>query len=72
MARQLRARMMALAEDPDLLPGTHSWLTATSNFSSRGSSALFWPPWVPGLQMVNSSTCGQTIHKHKQNVTLKQ
>lgn len=46
MARQLRARMMALAEDPDLLPGTHSWLTAASNFSSRGSSALFWPPWA--------------------------
>ena len=56
MAQQL-GLIAALAEDLSSLPSAHArWLTASSNSSSKGSSALFWPPSVPALVCVYPHT----------------
>ena len=35
--------------------------TTINNYSSRGFSALFWPPWAPGEHVVHVETCRQTL-----------
>ena len=45
MARQLGA-LTVLLEDLGWIPGTSQKLTTVCNSSSRGSDALFWPPWA--------------------------
>lgn len=46
--QQLRV-LTAPAEDPRLVPSTHThwWPRRVYNSSSRGSDAFCWPPWVP-------------------------
>lgn len=41
------------------------WLTTVYNGSSRGSSALFWPPGVPDLHVICRHTCRQDRHPFK-------
>lgn len=47
------------------------WLTTTSNSSSRGFNALFWPPKIPGMNMVGIHTYRQKTHIHKFYLTQK-
>lgn len=37
-------------------------------FNFRGSIVFFWPPWVPGMYMVNIHACRQNIHMHKNKI----
>lgn len=46
--------LAALIKDQGPLPTC--WLTTNCNLSSRGSSALFWPPRVPGTHVVPRHT----------------
>lgn len=32
--------------------------------NSKGSSALFWPEWAPGVHVVHIHTCGQKDHSY--------
>lgn len=38
-------------------PAPIQWLTTIENSSSRGSNALWWPLWAPGIQKVNIHAC---------------
>lgn len=39
--------LVALAEDPSLIPSPHNkWLITVYNSSSRRSNVPFWPPWA--------------------------
>lgn len=38
------------------------WFTTISNSSYRGSSALFWAPWVPTTHVVHIHTCKQNTY----------
>ena len=53
--------MAVLPADLGSIPRTHSagWLTILFNSNSKGSHALFWPPWAPGTHMVYRKTCRQ-------------
>ena len=64
MAQWLGA-LAALIEDPGYFPTPTRQPTAFSNSSSRGSDALFWPLWVPGMLMVHRQTCKQSTHMCK-------
>jgi hypothetical protein len=42
------------------------WLLTTSyNSSSRGSNALFRPPWAPGTYLLLRHTCKENTHTYK-------
>jgi hypothetical protein len=59
MAQELRA-LAALAEDPDLVPGT---LIAAYTLSFNRSETFVWPLWAPHAHMVHRHTCRQNAHK---------
>jgi hypothetical protein len=40
-------------------------LRTICNSNSRGSDALFWPPWVPQVHMLHRAACRQNTQTHK-------
>ena len=49
-----RIKILVFPKDLNLVSSTHiMWLTFIYNSSSRGSSALFWPPWT----QVHTGSC---------------
>lgn len=59
LAQQVRVTA-ALAEDPPLVPSTHT-VADTCDSSSRGFDALFWLSMAPGTDVVHTSMQGN-IH----------
>jgi hypothetical protein len=51
----------------DWSPAPTSWHTTIYNSSSRGASALFWPPWAPDMYLVCRNACRQNNHVLKIN-----
>lgn len=65
MAQQLRVPA-ALTEDPSSVLNAHvKWLRITSNSSSKGSNALFWPLLTPALTHAHLPAPTQTHLKIK-------
>lgn len=58
---------VSLAEDQGSILSPHMVAKTVRNFSSKGSSALFWPPQVPSVQIVPRHKCRQITATHKQN-----
>lgn len=56
-----------LPQDLGLIPSTHVAETTTSNFNSRESNAVSWPPLALGKLGVHIQTCRQNIQRHKIN-----
>ena len=55
-------------EDPGSVLFTHLAAYNLSNFSCRGSDALFWPLGSPGTLVIHSHTCKEVlIYKIKVN-----
>lgn len=61
----------ALVEDLGSTPSPTWWLTIFFHCSSRGSNALFWPPWTPGMSMVTDIHVGKRVIYTKTNLFKK-
>ena len=57
-------RTFVSAEDLNLVLGTYIRLTATCNFSSMGSDALFWYSWAPAHLWLTCTYTHTHIHTH--------
>jgi hypothetical protein len=44
--------VLAVAEDPYLIPNSYTAAKTTYNSSSKGPNTLFWPPWASDMHVV--------------------
>lgn len=51
--------VLAVAEDPYLIPNSYTAAKTTYNSSSKGPNTLFWPPWASDMHMVHRHICRQ-------------
>lgn len=54
--------LAARAEDPGSVHSTHMVLPTVYNYSSRGSTVLFWHLWAAGTHVAHRHTCRRNTH----------
>ena len=60
---QLLNALVALAEDPGLIPSTHKVVHNHPYSSFKGSNVLFWLPQAPNPHIVHIHTFRENTHK---------
>lgn len=61
----VREHCLLLERTQVWFPALIWWLPNICNSSFRGSNILFWPLWVPGMQVVHRYASRQNNYKHE-------